>query len=302
MPSMLCTYERCGEMLRVPTGTAEGPLPPCPECGHVSYWPPTSPQNFVKRVEEWEDAAHAVRQRRREVERQQEEAAAQARIRELKEKIGLRLTPPLDAPYAIEECPECKRQLRLPFSRAGEMAHCPRHDYRAVFAWDPGQEIEGFEAWCSFYRGDDQRFSVTCHRPKGSQALFRLKIIEKGTGHMDRVAAGNNYDAISEHGDIRYNRTQRGLPYDAFDLAGFCCPWCQRRGISQCGHCKAISCDEEDFRKVTLRPCPSCNKRASAVRPFSHGDTFNARGASFTPRRVATQLMTRFRKYLGGGQ
>ena len=303
MPSMLCTFEACSAVINAGDRVQPGPLPPCPTCGQVNFWPPTAPENALKKRgaldSEFERKLH---QEKMEIERKMRIFREQ-KSNEPPAKQAPALPP--DIGHIVTDCPHCNRALRLPYSQAGRIARCPRRDCGASFPWNPGQEIIGFDAWCSqSTNADPFRFSVTFMRPKGSTGLFRIQVIEKGTGHIDRTAAGNNYDAITQHGQIDYNRRLSGVPLGQLDFDNFSCPWCASIGLNHCTVCNAIYCPTEGSRG---HRCPACWTFFDGCKMMKDTEQISMRGARFTPNSPTgagnsrPSIMDRLRKRLGGG-
>lgn len=253
MPVMTCLFRGCGQSLHVPPNIA-GPvvLPPCPTCGQVNVWPPTDPRN---------------------------------------QKPGRPSIPPPAAPGAVtaahveKDCPGCRRPLRLPLAQAGKTAVCPR--CRTKFAWNPGQEVtgqevEGLDGRCSLYTADEETFSIILRRAQGSNSAFQFYEVEKGTGGIDRLAAGNNYDQITVQGRIDYKRARRPVPYEQLDFSGFRCPWCGDGNLAFCP-CGAVLC-QGGLDGDTI-DCPACQTNRRRDEGPLHPDYLvKTRGASFTPQ------------------
>lgn len=303
MPSMLCTFEACSAVINAGDRVQPGPLPPCPTCGQVNFWPPTAPENALKKRgaldSEFERKLH---QEKIEIERKMRIFREQ-KSNEPPAKQAPALPP--DIGHIVTDCPHCNRALRLPYSQAGRIARCPRRDCGASFPWNPGQEIIGFDGWCSDSPNSDPlRFSVTFVRPKGSSASFSIQVIEKGTGHIDRTAAGNNYDEITQHGQIAYDRRLSGVPAGQINVDKFSCPWCPRKQLVSCSGCAALLCSHERARP---NRCVSCGGYFGNHRMMEDTDHLQMRGASFTPNKPtgagnnSPSLMDRLRKRLGGG-
>lgn len=334
MPSMLCTFEACSAVINAGDRVQPGPLPPCPTCGQVNFWPPTAPENALKKRgaldTEFERKLHEknmeLERWRRSFEKStpteqpnkfdqvshwpptsSENGVFEKTLRSIREdeKI-LEIERQEKRSHVVTDCPCCKRPLRLPYSQVGRIARCPRRDCGASFPWNPGQEITGFDAWCSSKstKADPRRFSVTFMRHKGSIDLFRIQVIEKGTGHIDRAAAGNNYDQITQHGQVDYDRRQSNVPLYQLSLSNLSCPWCYKTNIASCTSCKAILCFNQ---QAPADQCPACERRFRPSPPIGTLTHIAMRGASFTPNKPtgagnnSPSLMDRLRKRLGGG-
>lgn len=257
MAVMFCL--ECHEALPLPSAGAAPTEIGCPRCGAVYPWPPRG---------------------------------SNARAKPLQVRPGASAPAPgqnLPALLTVEPCPACARPLRLSVDRAGQLATCPRSDCGHTFKFLPqnvGQEVETVEAICSSY-AQDYVYSVVFQRPIGSAREYQFQETQKGTGAIDRLAGGNNYDEISQGGTISYNRNYRETAKGALNFGGFSCPWCSSQHVAYCNSCGALTCQGgADGRNLT---CPSCGVTGE-VAPWNPDATMLTRGATYTPKQAQNRV------------